>query len=172
MDKNQSFIKRLRQAGYPLDHVITVSNKHNNFISGLQVLHPFIPGKGENHDSMVLFGTYGGKRWLFTGDLDRQGELDVIHKYPGLQIDVLKVGHHGSKTSSDPVFIHTIQPQVALISAGRNNRYHHPNDETIATLTNKRRLIINSQISGMVRYKYWHNLGRFEATVNLTKDDS
>ncbi|WP_268913833.1 ComEC/Rec2 family competence protein [Lentilactobacillus sp. SPB1-3] len=168
MNNNPSFIKRLAEANYPLSRLVAVSDHQDNEIfDDLHVLHPFVSGNGENHDSMVILGTFGGQRWLFTGDLDQQGELDVIHRYPSLKADILKVGHHGSKTSSNSEFIRSIQPKVALISAGRQNRYHHPNDETMQILKAERVLILNSQNLGMVRYQYRHNSGKFMHTVNL-----
>ena len=68
------------------------------------------------------------------GDLDRANELVLLAKYPNLTATVLKAGHHGSKTSSDPRFIGKIKPQLVIISAGRHNRYGHPHPETLATL--------------------------------------
>ncbi|AQW22281.1 DNA internalization-related competence protein ComEC/Rec2 [Lentilactobacillus curieae] len=166
MNQNPSFIKRLKKAGTATE-LVPVSDKQNCLVGGLRILHPFVAGKGENHDSMVVFGNIGHQRWLFTGDLDQAGEIEVLQRYPNLKVDVLKAGHHGSKTSSAPDFIRTIKPRIALISAGRNNRYHHPNDETMQTLRCNRVKVINSQISGMVRYVYRNNRGRFVPTVNL-----
>lgn len=113
-----------------------------------------------------MIGTQkGGLRWLFTGDLDRPGELDTLQRHPSLSADVLKVGHHGSKTSSDPQFVATVKPRIALISAGRNNRYGHPNDETLVTLKQHHVKIFNTQKHGMVRYIYRNNTGHFETVL-------
>ena len=61
------------------------------------------------------------KRWLFTGDIEKDGEEQLIQKYPNLQVDILKVGHHGSNTSTTGCFLKVVQPKVAVISAGENN---------------------------------------------------
>lgn len=62
---------------------------------------------------------------LFMGDAGTEAEAALLQRYD-LAVDVLKVGHHGSDTSSSLSFLHELQPQLALVSAGRNNRYHHP----------------------------------------------
>lgn len=71
----------------------------------LFVLAPSQPGIGTNHDSLTVSTLINNQCWLFTGDLDRKGELQILERYPQLQVDYLKVGHHGSRTSSDPHFI-------------------------------------------------------------------
>ena len=71
---------------------------------------------------------------LFMGDLGIKGEKELLKQYPKLQADILKVGHHGSSTSSSSVFLHTLHPKLALISAGRNNRYQHPHQNVIENL--------------------------------------
>lgn len=123
----------------------------------LRVVHPFTSGKGANEDSMVLTGIFGGLRFMFMGDLDRNGEKEILARYPELKTDVLKLGHHGSKTASDPAFIKGIQPRLAIISAGRMNRYGHPNNETMNTLKRQRIQAISTQQYGMIRYRYWNN---------------
>ena len=98
------------------------------------VLAPTKPGKGENSDSLVLQAQIGGASWLFTGDLEQEGERAIIERYPQLTVDYLKVGHHGSETASDPTVIKKLHLKGALISAGRENRYGHPHQETLTTL--------------------------------------
>ncbi len=79
---------------------------------------------------------------------------------------MIKVGHHGSRTASDPQFISQIHPKIALISAGRNNRYNHPNQETLVTLKKAHVAVWNTQDSGMVRYMYRQNSGHFEPVLD------
>ncbi|WP_283678835.1 DNA internalization-related competence protein ComEC/Rec2 [Lentilactobacillus sp. Marseille-Q4993] len=161
MDKNPQFLKRI-ESNYSSPRIIGITDKQPLPNPSLQVLHPFESGKGENHDSIVLLANLGGLKWIFTGDLDQQGELDTINRYPNLRVDVLKVGHHGSRTSSAPEFVKKIAPSIGLISAGVNNRYHHPNDETIKTLSQNHIKILNTQKRGMVRYMYSGNNGSFK----------
>ena len=65
----------------------------------------------------------------------------MLARYPQLKIDILKVGHHGSKTSSTKRFIKQLNPREALISAGLNNRFKHPHQETLATLEEQNKLL-------------------------------
>ncbi|WP_203627749.1 ComEC/Rec2 family competence protein [Lacticaseibacillus mingshuiensis] len=66
------------------------------------------------------------------------------------QVDMLKVGHHGSRTSSDPAFIAQIDPKLALISAGVNNRYGHPHEETLETFAAQGVPVLNTADRGMI----------------------
>ncbi|APR06414.1 ComEC family competence protein [Lentilactobacillus parabuchneri] len=165
MDKNPGFMNRISNRKQSTK-LICVNDEMR--VPGLPatIYHPYLPGKGENHDSMVLATRKGGLNWVFTGDLDRPGELDTLARHPNLTADVLKVGHHGSKTSSDPKFISQLHPKIALISAGRNNRYHHPNEETVTLLKQHNIKMFNTQNQGMVRYVYRHNVGHFETVLS------
>ena len=72
------------------------------------------------------------------GDAGAEKEKDILEKYNLSNIDVLKVGHHGSKTSSSKSFIDEINPKYSIISVGKNNRYGHPNKEVLSTLDNSK----------------------------------
>ncbi|MEG1457280.1 MAG: MBL fold metallo-hydrolase, partial [Bacilli bacterium] len=85
----------------------------------------------ENSDSIVLLMIINNKRFLLMGDATKQTEEDILSKYDFSSIDVLKVGHHGSKTSSGENFITKVNPKVSIISAGLDNKFNHPNYETI-----------------------------------------
>lgn len=98
----------------------------------MQVVWPKQPGPGRNEDSLCLLAVCAGKRWLFTGDLDRAHERVLARQ--GLQADYLKLGHHGSRTASDPSFLKSVHPSRVFISAGVDNRYGHPHPETLQTL--------------------------------------
>lgn len=101
MDKNPGFMKRIADRRQTTK-LLCVNDEMRVVGLPAEIYHPYLAGKGENHDSMVLGTQKGGLSWLFTGDLDRPGELDTIARHHGLTADVLKVGHHGSKTASDP----------------------------------------------------------------------
>lgn len=143
---------------------VPVLNK-NQLAYPLAVIHPFKAGHGENKDSMVLFGRFGGQSFLFMGDLDRHGELQILQQYPGLNSDIIKLGHHGSKTASDPEFLKRIHPRLAIISAGRHNRYGHPNSETIASLKRQSIPYLSTQDKGMISYIYWGNKGYWQTKI-------
>lgn len=88
----------------------------------------------ENDNSSVIYVTLGNKDFLFMGDASVEVEKDLIEKYNLQNIDVLKVGHHGSKTSSSKEFIDEINPKYSFISVGKNNFYGHPNKEVLDNL--------------------------------------
>ena len=75
---------------------------------------------------------------MFMGDSGIEKEKDILDKYNISDIDVLKVGHHGSKTSSGKEFINEINPKYSIISVGKNNRYSHPNKEVLNNLSDSK----------------------------------
>lgn len=85
----------------------------------------------ENDNSSVIYTELKEHKFLFMGDSGVEVEEDLIEKYNFQNIDVLKVGHHGSKTSSSKNFIDEINPKYSIISVGKNNRYGHPNDSVL-----------------------------------------
>lgn len=87
----------------------------------------------ENDNSNVIYTEVNGFKFLFMGDAGIEKE-DILDKYNLSNIDVLKVGHHGSKTSSSKEFIDEIEPKYAIISVGKNNRYGHPKESVLDIL--------------------------------------
>lgn len=120
-------------------------------------LYPVIELDDSNNASLVLAGQFGNLTWLFTGDLEEAGELELIKYYPDLKIDVLKVGHHGSETSSSSKFIDHFSPNYALISAGYNNRYNHPHEVVINRLNNSNTIVYRTDLEGGILYTYSNN---------------
>ena len=88
----------------------------------------------ENDNSSVIYTELNNRKFLFMGDAGLEVEDDLIERYKLQDIDVLKVGHHGSKTSSSKSFIDEINPKYSIISVGKNNRYGHPNDSVLDIL--------------------------------------
>ncbi len=88
-----------------------------------------------NNSSIVLMLKYGQLDMLFMGDLEKEGEEALIDRGLIAQVEVLKVGHHGAKTSSTREFIDLTQPEISVISAGKNNSYGHPHPLVIERLT-------------------------------------
>ena len=89
------------------------------------------------------------------GDAGVEVEEDLIEKYYLQDIDVLKVGHHGSRTSSSKEFIDTINPKYSIISVGKNNRYGHPNKEALDNLEDSK--IYRTDQDGSVMFKIKNN---------------
>ena len=88
----------------------------------------------ENDNSNVIYTELNGYKFMFMGDASSTTEKEILNKYNLPDIDVLKVGHHGSKTSSSKTFINEINPRYSVISVGKNNRYGHPNKEVLDNL--------------------------------------
>lgn len=111
-------------------------------------------GEKGNEASMVLAVTFGKFDMLLTGDVEGEGEkglIDIIRaKYPDTRWEVLKTAHHGSKNSSSEEFLELVKPTYAMISAGRENQYGHPHEETLERLADIGCKIYNTQESGAV----------------------
>ena len=109
----------------------------------------------ENYKSLVLSYEFKNIKFLFMGDAPKEIEEKIILSNPNLRCDVLKVGHHGSNTSSSEDFIKTIKPKIAIISCGYNNKYHHPSDETLEVLEKYNIKIRRTDLEGTINYKFW-----------------
>ena len=90
---------------------------------------------------------------MFMGDTSATVEREILNKYNLPNIDVLKVGHHGSKTSSSKEFIDEIKPKYSIISIGKNNRYGHPNKEALDNLKDSKIYIADQDGSIMFEIK-------------------
>lgn len=87
-----------------------------------------------NNVSLVLMVQYGDTRFLFTGDMEREAELDLINSGADLKADVLKVGHHGSYSSTSYLFLREVAPAYGVICVGAGNEYGHPHDDPMSRL--------------------------------------
>ncbi|NQH33472.1 DNA internalization-related competence protein ComEC/Rec2 [Streptococcus suis] len=145
------FVEKLRAVNAPV-RVVQVGDRLPIFDSHLEVLYPKLVGDGGNDDSIVLYGRLLQANFLFTGDLE-QSELELVETYPTLPVDVLKAGHHGSKGSSYPEFLDHIKAKIALVSAGENNRYKHPHQETLERFAHEDMHIYRTDQQGAVRFR-------------------
>ena len=109
----------------------------------------------ENDNSNVIYTELNGYKFMFMGDASITTEHEILNKYNLPDIDVLKVGHHGSKTSSGKEFIDEINPNYSIISVGKNNRYGHPKDEVLETLRNSK--IYRTDEDGSIMFKIKNN---------------
>jgi len=109
----------------------------------------------ENDNSSVIYTELNNYKFLFMGDAGVDVEEDLIEKYNLNNIDVLKVGHHGSRTSSGKNFIDEINPKYSIISVGKNNRYGHPNDNVLENLEGT--IIYRTDIDGSVMFEIKKN---------------
>ncbi|MGT2925805.1 DNA internalization-related competence protein ComEC/Rec2 [Streptococcus cuniculipharyngis] len=146
-----SFVNRLQALNIKV-RTVRAGDSLSIMGSRLQVLSPLGVGDGGNDDSLVLYGRLLGLNFLFTGDLEAKGEEDLLASYSNLPVDVLKVGHHGSRGSSSAAFLERIQPKLALISVGQNNRYQHPHQEALARLQKQGIRIYRTDQDGAIRF--------------------
>lgn len=109
----------------------------------------------ENDNSNVIYLKYNEIKFLFMGDASTVVEQDLLSKYSLKDINFLKIGHHGSKTSSSKEFITKINPKYSIISVGKNNSYGHPNKEVLSTLQDSR--IYRTDIDGSIVVKIKNN---------------
>ncbi len=114
----------------------------------------------ENDNSNVIYTEREGYKFMFMGDAGIEKEKDILNKYNLSDIDVLKVGHHGSKTSSSKDFIDGINPNYSIISVGKNNRYGHPNKEVLNNLEHSK--IYRTDQDGSVMFRIKNNKLKIE----------
>ena len=114
----------------------------------------------ENDNSNVIYTEIDGYKFMFMGDASTTTEKEILNKYNLSDIDVLKVGHHGSKTSSSKDFINEINPKYSIISVGKNNRYGHPNKEVLDNLDESK--IYRTDQDGSIMFKIKNNKLKME----------
>lgn len=114
----------------------------------------------ENDNSNVNYIEISDYKFLFMGDASVTTEKEILDKYNLLNIDVLKVSHHGSKTSSGKNFIDEISPKYSIISVGKNNRYGHSNKEVLENLDNSK--IYRTDQDGSIMFKIKNNKLKIE----------
>ena len=102
----------------------------------------------ENDNSNVIYFNYNNYKFLFMGDAGIEREKDILDKYNLKEITFLKLGHHGSNTSSSKYFIDSINSKYSLISVGKNNRYGHPKDSVLDIL--KKSIIYRTDKDGSI----------------------
>ena len=114
----------------------------------------------ENDNSNVIITELDGYKFMFMGDASITTEKEILSKYNLPDIDVLKVGHHGSRTSSSNEFINEINPKYSIISVGKNNRYGHPNKEVLDNLKDSK--AYRTDIDGSIMFKIKNNKLKIE----------
>ena len=146
-DLEQELIKVLDKKKIPYYSCIKELNIDKNKLYFLQTS----VYDNENDNSNVIYTELGGYKFMFMGDASVTTEKEILNKYNLPDIDVLKVGHHGSKTSSSIEFINEINPMYSIISVGKNNRYGHPNKEVLDNL--KKSNIYRTDQNGSIMFK-------------------
>ncbi len=144
-----NFVKYTEQQGLEL----TVPQVDSSFALGgaqVTVLGPRKEYDDTNNTSLVLRVEYGETVFLFTGDMESTAEKDLLEAGCDLDATVLKVGHHGSSTSSSYVFLREVMPQYAVISVGQDNSYGHPHEEVMSRLYDAQVTVYRTDEQGTV----------------------
>jgi len=133
-----ALLANMRRARVPVLRPDTLCGERDVGGARFEVLAPCpgpSPDRGPNDNSLVVRIAYGRRALLFVGDSEREAERDLVGLGAArIHADVLKVGHHGSRTSSAPPFIAAVAPEFAVMSVGLRNRFGHPNPRTVETL--------------------------------------
>lgn len=128
-----SMLEALDERGVPVEEAVP-GDVYTLGTAQLQILSPLSDDSDENAMSVVTRLTFGDRAFLFTGDAEAEVEREILTRGFDVQADVLKVGHHGSRTSSSEVFLRQVAPTYAVITCGLENTYQHPHDEVVERL--------------------------------------
>ena len=155
-DLEKELIKVLDKKKIPYYSCIKELNIDNSKLYFLQTKEY----DNENDNSNVIYTEINGYKFMFMGDAGIEKEKDILEKYNISNVDVLKVGHHGSRTSSSKLFIDEVNPNYSIISVGKNNRYGHPNKEVLDNLDNSK--IYRTDQNGSIMFKIKNNKLKIE----------
>ncbi len=123
---------------------------------GAEILYPFESLEGKtledsNNTSIIIRLVFGENSFLLTGDAYQSAERAILQREINIDSDVLKVGHHGSKTSSSEEFIEKVSPDITVIPVGRDNPYGHPHPEVLETLAKYGIKILRTDLNGDIK---------------------
>lgn len=160
---NAAYTTLLKSARAPS---LILTNDDDDFVLDgvtFDILYPFEPLLGDtipnaNNSSIVIMVSYGEHRILLTGDAEVEEESELVAAHDrgeiNLHANVLKAGHHGSRTSSTSEFLERVDPEVAIISSGEGNSYGHPHPETLETFERLGITVRRTDREGRVRLEF------------------
>ncbi len=142
--------KRIDLGQTPLD------SKHLTGQVYIEILYPFEDITGQrfsdfNQTSIVCQLVYGKISFLLTGDAPKSVEYQLMAKQANLDSDILKVAHHGSKTSTSDYFLNAISPEIAVIQVGKDNKFGHPHQEVLDVLNQQNVKILRTDLDGDIK---------------------
>lgn len=154
---NESFKSLLTTLKEKKLHINILSPKHDNNIdlgenTKVEVLSP----NNESYDNVNNYSpfikiSYGETFFLFTGDGEAESEKEVLETNANIKSHILKIGHHGSSTSSTEAFLDTVDPKIAVISAGLDNSHGHPTHSTLEKLKKRKIKILRTDEDGTIK---------------------
>ena len=144
----KNFKKKVREQGLKIEHPMP-GDSFSLGSSEVEIFGPVYEAEEElNNSSIVLKITYGDNSFLFTGDAERDEEQDILDEGYDVSADVLKVGHHGSDSSTKYKFLREVMPRYAIISVVKGNDYGHPSKEVLSRLKDADAEIYRTDKSG------------------------
>ena len=150
----QEFLELIDKKNVPYELIGQGDKIRGFYRMTIQALHPSLPlltGRGHlNNNSVVLLVEYGKVRFLFTADISEEGEKRIMERNNELEAHVLKVPHHGGRSSACRSFIELVNPEIAVICCGKNNPYGHPHPETLKLYENFETRIYRTDRNGTV----------------------
>jgi competence protein ComEC len=154
-DTERRTLRAARHAGVGITHLARGQVIRTGDAVEMRVLHPPIrrPTKArtsDNSGSLVLGVIYGQRRILLMGDAERDSESAMLRSGADVQADVLKVGHHGSASSTSDRWLAAVRPSVAVISVGARNAFGHPDTEVVRRLSRRRVRVLRTDRSGAI----------------------
>lgn len=144
-----NFLKYTEQQGKSLT-VPALGDAWTLGAAAVTVLGPVKDYDETNNTSIVLRVDFGETSFLFTGDMERDAEADLLDSGASLEADVLKVGHHGSSTSTSYRFLREVEPSYAVVSCGVDNDYGHPHEETMSRLRDDGAVVYRTDMQGHI----------------------
>lgn len=165
----ESFVKYLGNQGVN----ITVPSHSDSFTLGsaeCQVLGPIYSSSEPNNTSLVIKIIYGNTSFLFTGDAERDEEQDILNAGYDISCTVLKVGHHGSDTSTSYVWLRSAAPSYAVISVGEGNSYGHPTEDVLSRLRDADVITFRTDMQGDIICSSDGNTVTFDVERNADAD--
>lgn len=166
VDENyENFINLAKQQNINI-HFVQAGDKMQLGNISFHVLHPNLNFNSDedNNNSIVLKMVYKNNSMLFTGDIEKEAEQFLIQNNQDLKSDILKVAHHGSKSSSTDNFVKFVNPKVALISCKENNSYNHPSPQTLDTLKNNNVTIYRTDINKAINITFYDDTYKIKTT--------
>lgn len=150
--ENPHFIKMIQPYSIPIKEVGLGKNQfgENIEVYNLGVLDDANLNDRSNESSLLVKMKLGSYFFLNMGDMTKAGERQLVEDYPEIRAEFLKVGHHGSSTSTDPYFLQQIEAKVGIISAGVGNRYGHPHEEVLNNLREANMILRQTNRDGAI----------------------
>ncbi len=156
----EAFLQKAKRRGIPICEIIAPDSLRLVKNIRIYFLSPDKAGKGKpsdlshaiNNQSLVMRMAYGQTEMLFMGDAETPVEKKLLEQYQNLDADILKVGHHGSATSSSPIFLDRVSPEFAVISVGARNRHGHPSPVTLKNLMTIGTKILRTDKDGAILF--------------------